>query len=67
MSGKFYKANNKKPGSGLGLSIVDEIVRLHGGRLAIASELGRGTTVTVWLPMKPPSPSREPPADREAG
>ncbi|MHB0886277.1 MAG: sensor histidine kinase [Bacillota bacterium] len=63
--GKFYKANSKKPGSGLGLSIVDEIVRLHGGRLTIASELGRGTTVTVWLPVGPPS--REPSANREVG
>ena len=31
VTGKFYKADNKRPGSGLGLSIVDEILRLHGG------------------------------------
>ena len=37
-------------GTGLGLAIVKHIVRRHRGHLAIASELGRGTTVTVYLP-----------------
>ncbi|WP_207485369.1 PAS domain-containing sensor histidine kinase [Arenibaculum pallidiluteum] len=37
-------------GTGLGLAIVRSLVQLHGGRLSIASEPGRGTTVTVALP-----------------
>ncbi len=47
---KFYKGASRKAGSGLGLSIVDEIVRLHGGELLVESELGKCTTVTVTLP-----------------
>ena len=47
---KFYQTDPSNPGSGIGLSLVDEIVRLHGGRLDIDSEPGVGTTVTVTLP-----------------
>jgi signal transduction histidine kinase len=36
-------------GSGIGLSLVQELVKLHGGTIALYSEVGRGTTVTVRL------------------
>ncbi len=36
-------------GIGLGLSIVRQVVEMLGGRIDLVSELGRGTTVTVWL------------------
>ncbi|MGN1443636.1 MAG: sensor histidine kinase [Acutalibacteraceae bacterium] len=48
---KFYKANNKVRGTGIGLAVVDEIVRLHGGSLTIESQVGKGTDVTVLLPL----------------
>jgi signal transduction histidine kinase len=53
VSERFYRADasGNIPGTGLGMSIVKEIVELLGGRLALESELGRGTMVTLWLPL----------------
>ncbi|MCX7177205.1 MAG: sensor histidine kinase, partial [Proteobacteria bacterium] len=49
---RFWRADKsgKHPGAGLGMSIVKDIVALHGGRIVIASMPARGTRVTVWLP-----------------
>lgn len=41
----------KKDGTGLGLPICDKIVRAHGGKMTISSTLGKGTTVTVKIPL----------------
>jgi signal transduction histidine kinase len=48
---RFYRGTSaRKNGFGLGLAIVREIVQLHRGTIEIASEPGRGTTVTLTLP-----------------
>lgn len=39
-------------GSGLGLAVVDSVVRSVGGRVAIRSRIGEGTTFTIWLPKE---------------
>lgn len=49
---KFYKANVSVRGSGIGLAVTNEIVNLHGGRLEINSEEGKGTLVTIYLPIE---------------
>jgi signal transduction histidine kinase len=41
----------KKKGSGLGLMIVQRIIRAHGGRIELESMVGRGTTFRIWLPL----------------
>lgn len=48
---KFYKANMSVRGSGIGLAVVDEIIKLHDGKLDIASTQGKGTVVTIFLPI----------------
>ena len=45
----FY--TTKKKGSGLGLMIVQRIVRAHNGRIDLESHVGRGTTFRIWLPL----------------
>jgi signal transduction histidine kinase len=47
---KFYKGSSKARGSGIGLSVCDEIVQMHGGMLTLANAEGGGTLVTVELP-----------------
>lgn len=53
---KFYRVGSglvhDVKGSGLGLSIVQHVVRAHGGRVEVASTPGEGTTFTIVLPVK---------------
>ena len=49
---KENQFNRAYEGSGLGPYLVKSIVELHGGELIPDSEPGRGTTVTMWLPIQ---------------
>lgn len=48
---KFYKANQLVRGSGIGLAVADEIVAMHEGTLELESTEGKGTTVTISIPL----------------
>ncbi len=48
---KFYKGKNSKSQNGIGLSICDEIIKMHGGVLKIKSALDKGTTVFIKIPI----------------
>jgi PAS domain S-box-containing protein len=45
----FYKVDKKSEGSGAGLAIIKRIIEVHGGRIWIESELGKGCTVCFTL------------------
>lgn len=54
----FYRADPARArdtgGTGLGLAIAREVVRAHGGRIAVASRVDEGTTFTIHLPIQSP-------------
>lgn len=65
---KFFKGKGAVRGSGIGLAVVDEIVTALDGSVDIQSKVGRGTTVTVRLPLyKWPAPSARRPAAARRG
>ena len=49
---KFYKGGSKARGSGIGLAVCDEIIRLHDGTFSIDNAKGGGAIVTIKLPIR---------------
>ena len=52
---RFYRADSSRvridgEGSGLGLSIVDAVMKAHGGSVSVSSEIGKGSTFTLFFP-----------------
>jgi signal transduction histidine kinase len=52
---RFYRGDRPQKlgikGSGIGLTIVKQIVEAHGGTISIESEIGKGSSVTVRIPL----------------
>ena len=49
---KFFKGPSKKSGSGIGLAVSDEIIKLHNGTFDIESEVDKGTAIKITLPIQ---------------
>ena len=60
---KFYRSESALEsdikGSGIGLPLVEHVVRAHGGTVSLESEPGKGTRVTITLPVSPHEEKKE--------
>ncbi len=67
----FFTTKEVGKGTGLGLSMAYGAIQSHGGILEVESQLGKGTTFHIWLPLTGPDPTtaatREPDTEAEKG
>ncbi len=66
--GRFYRVHRpgkQIQGTGLGLAIVKKIVMMHDGRIDVESEVNRGTTFTVFLPLTTKAEKKRSPAKKD--
>jgi signal transduction histidine kinase/DNA-binding response OmpR family regulator len=59
----FFQAQGNKPGTGIGLNIVRNIVEQHHGTISVTSELGKGSSFVVTLPISQPLENLEQPSE----
>lgn len=52
---RFVRGPTEAPGTGLGLYLVEQVARAHGGRVDLVTEEARGSTFTLVLPVVPPA------------
>jgi signal transduction histidine kinase len=57
--GRFERGRTEAPGTGLGLYLVEEVARAHGGRVDLVTAEGSGSTFTIVLPARPPGSEGE--------
>ncbi len=60
----FFTTKDKGEGTGMGLSVVHGIVKAHGGAITVQSELGKGATFNVFLPVIEKTLARETPVEK---
>jgi signal transduction histidine kinase len=58
--GRFERGRAESGGTGLGLYLVEQVARAHGGRVDLVTEEGRGSVFSLVLPQRPPASSPEP-------
>ncbi|MDE6108710.1 MAG: response regulator, partial [Muribaculaceae bacterium] len=61
---RFYQSGNDMGGTGIGLNLVAEYVKLHGGTVAVADNAVRGTVFTVSVPIREAMPPQGPEASQ---
>lgn len=53
---RYYQSKNRRSGKGIGLYLCKQIIETHNGEITVQSELGKGTIMTITLPVSNPGP-----------